>query len=498
MRLARTFFLTAFVLLTVGSQATLVQSQAPKMVRSLSGPSGKVVGSDFQFDETRNRFVFPQDQTLTVFFEWDVPAGDHVLTATWKQPDGRVASVSPDVRIQTSSSKLASYWIFTITPNLPIGAWTVEIKVDGYPAGSHAFELAGVGTATDLMTLDKVFTTYAPSVVRIHKIDAAGRPFDSSSGFVIAPNAIATAFQSIDSAARVEIEYPDGRKVQTDAVLAHSRLDDWAILKADNGAVPAIPLAEAGSVRVGSRLAAMPLESGTRVVTPVSVGAVSAPAGYGSRIRVSMNVSAESVGGPLIDEKGRAVGILGGSLTPGSRFGERAIKENPWMARQQLIGAGATTIPDRMTTLPTDARAMRELHTSGVMTPPIKAMIELSSAGTTTALPKDAGDRRINDFTEFSAASGDAVIVFGFWQRRASVPKGETLVSKGEVSATIYDADNKPRGTSTPLKMNLKPPPEYQRTGFSWPAKSLPAGYYRIDLCWDGVPVWRGYVRVVN
>lgn len=71
-------------------------SQGPHLVRSLSGPSGKVVGSDFILDEVRTRFVYPQDRTLTVYFEWEWPAGDHVLTATWSRPDGRVASVSPE------------------------------------------------------------------------------------------------------------------------------------------------------------------------------------------------------------------------------------------------------------------------------------------------------------------------------------------------------------------------------------------------------------------
>ena len=79
-------------------------ADAPRRIRSLSGPSGKVVGSKFVFDETRNRFVYPQDKTLTVYFEWEAPQGLHVLTGSWRRPDGRVASISSDVKIETQST----------------------------------------------------------------------------------------------------------------------------------------------------------------------------------------------------------------------------------------------------------------------------------------------------------------------------------------------------------------------------------------------------------
>ena len=79
------------IALTICGQAA---AQTPRLIRSLSGPSGKVVGSRLVFDETRNRFVFPQDKTFTISFEWEAPPGPHVLTGIWKQPDGRVSSIA--------------------------------------------------------------------------------------------------------------------------------------------------------------------------------------------------------------------------------------------------------------------------------------------------------------------------------------------------------------------------------------------------------------------
>ena len=138
MRLFR--MVSTLALLVIGTSA----ADPPKLVRSLSGPSGKTVGADFVLDETRNRFVFPNDSSLIVYFQWEAPAGDHVLTGIWKQPDGTVASISPDVKVQTNTTTLNCYWIFSLVPRMPNGAWTLEVRVDGQPAGSHAFEIAGM------------------------------------------------------------------------------------------------------------------------------------------------------------------------------------------------------------------------------------------------------------------------------------------------------------------------------------------------------------------
>src|ERR1700681_1498010 len=78
-------------LVTVCYTATL-RAQEVRLVRSISGPSGKVQGANFVFDEARTRFVYPRDNSFVVYFEWEAPVGSHVLTGLWRQPDGRVSS----------------------------------------------------------------------------------------------------------------------------------------------------------------------------------------------------------------------------------------------------------------------------------------------------------------------------------------------------------------------------------------------------------------------
>ena len=145
-------------------------AQGPRLIRSLSGPSGKVVGSIFVFDETRNRFVYPQDKSLTVYFEWEAQPGNHVLTGIWKEPNGRIGSISSDVKIESLTTSLNCYWVFELAPGLANGVWTLEVRIDGQPAGSHPFEIAGMNeprgapepvvSVPKQPTLDEIFNRY--------------------------------------------------------------------------------------------------------------------------------------------------------------------------------------------------------------------------------------------------------------------------------------------------------------------------------------------------
>jgi len=189
-----------FIFLTLIISLSALAADPPRLIRSLSGPSGKAVGTNFVLDETRSRFVYPRDSSLVIYFQWEATVGNHVLTGSWKQPDGRVASISPDVKVETTNSELSCYWIFSLSPGLSNGVWTLEVRVDGQPAGSHPFEIAGMEAAPKQITIDQIFRTVGPSLVWIRKLDEAGRRIDTATGFVLQTNAVGTAFQSIDAA----------------------------------------------------------------------------------------------------------------------------------------------------------------------------------------------------------------------------------------------------------------------------------------------------------
>jgi hypothetical protein len=395
--------------------------------------------------------------------------------------------VSPDVKILTTSPKLTSFWIFDISPGTTAGTWTVEIRIDGQPGGSHAFEVAGTEGTTDKFTLDRVMKAYGPAVVRIYKLDGAGHRIDASSGCVIGPNAVATAFQAIDMAARLEIEFSDGRKAQSAEILDLSRLDDWAIIKVDTANVAPIPRGDAANVPVGGRLAAFAIESGTRVMMPVDVGAVSAPTGYGLRIRFSPPAGTDAAGGPVIDEGGRLVALLGGSLTPGARLAQSVREQYPRLMLE-APGNTASAVSLLPATLPAAGKSLADLQASSVLTAALTPMPELDYGGVTKQLPKSI-DQIGHDDREFSSHEDAPAIVYGYWKKRGKL-------SKGEVSGAIFDATNRQRGSLPAKKISLKD--EGERVSYSFSLKGLPAGYYRIDLLWNGAPAWRTYIHVID
>lgn len=476
---------------TVVAVTTILAAQDPAttLLRSLSGPSGKVVGSQFVFDETRSRFVFPQDRNVTVYFEWDAPAGDHVLSASFRQPDGKVVSIAPEVKIQTATRELNSYWLFEIQEYYQPGTWSVDVRVDGRPAGTLGFEISGTSPARGKLTLDEVFKRYQASIVRVHKLDAEGHRIDSSTGFVIGNGAVATAFQAIDASASAEVEFADGRHAPAAQVLAQSRLGDWAVLKVDTGSATPIPRSRADSVPVGSTLAVIGIENDARVVTPVDVRASSVQGIYGGRIQIVPGFELPQIGGPLINEQGEVVGIVGGSLKPGNRIDQRSANANHWLSAHQEgtnLASVAAAIP---ATLPADGRTIADLAAAQVLTTPLVARPEFVFGGAVPQLSKNLSELGIAEQREYSVRDDAQIAVYSTWVKRGKV-------SKGTVSAIVYNAQNEPRVTVPPKKITLRD--QEQRLSFVISPKDLGPGYYRVDTCWDGAPAWRVYVRVIE
>jgi len=467
-------------------------AEAPRLLRSLSGPSGKVVGSEFILDEIRSRFIFPADKSLTVYFQWEAPPGDHVLTAIWKRPDGGVASISPDVKIETKTPALNSYWVFTLYSGMANGVWAMEVRIDGQPAGSHPFEVAGMPAETSAvsvpkaLTLDDVFKTLGPSLVWIHKLDNAGKRFDTATGFVLQPNVIATAFQAIDSAGNLEIEFSTGSKIQTDKVLACSRNADWALLRVDSGSVSPIPSGDSERVAVGEHLAAFNVDAGVRVLGTVDIGGQSTLAGFGRRIQLSPPVAPEAAGGPLIDASGSVVGILGGSLNPGSRIGHDAPSVNPGLWKLFALENAATAISEIRNPVPVATKTLAELAAAGTLTAPLVPRPEFIYGGTTALLFKNSSALPPTDTSEFSRHDAE-VHVYSMWARKGKV-------GKGELSIAMYDAANQSVLTVPAKKISLVE--SAQRFAVSFSASSLKPGIYRIDLQWNGKPAWRTFIRV--
>jgi S1-C subfamily serine protease len=480
------FSLSAFAQVPTGSSI--------RMTRSLSGASGKLVGTQFVLDEIRNRFVYPQDSSLTVYFEFQAPKGDYTITAYWKDPQGRTAGISPDIKMQTVTDDLNCYWVFMIDSNRASGVWTAEIRINGEPVGSHSFELIvpapPKAPSTDNPappTLDEMYRVAGKSLVWAHKLDKTGQRIDTTSGFVVAPGSVLTAFQSIDMAAGIEIEFADGTQSRTDEILACNRLQDWALVKAETRDIPPFQIGKSDSVIVGQQAVVFSIGSGrSRIIGAVDISGRGVVRGFGERIQINPQLPPMAVGGPLLDHYGKVVGVVGGSLSPGMGLDHRNIPIDLIVTSPGSSMISVTPIEAISLQPPYPAATLQSLLESAVLTPPL-SKTPVFNFGTVT--DRVGTDSSYVSKTQFSRKSSD-IVVYTLWQ-------GKEKINKGVVSMSIYDASNRLRSKIAPQTLKLSRE-KLIRFQYAFNAANIEAGLYRIDLLWDGVPVWRAGISIID
>lgn len=317
-------------------------------------------------------------------------------------------------------------------------------------------------------------------------MDATGHRSDSASGFVIAPNLVATAFQAIDSAAKLEVEFSNGRKLTISEVRAWSRSADWALLNVSTGSAPPIPRGNPQRISIGERLIVFNVESSGRVIGGVDISGRRTIPGFGERIQISPEVATEAVGGPLLDLSGHVVGVLGGSSNPAARVPASSLMMNYAVWRSFQLANAATPITSLSDNAPSGDKTLQDLAADGTMTTPLVPMHELLYGGTSNEMPKNIGGLTPRDVTDFTTRDAQ-IWVFTMWAKKGKI-------SKGEVSAKVYDPSNQVRVTIAPKKIGLQEVQE--RLAFSFPPTTLKPGIYRIDILWDGQAVWRTFVRI--
>jgi hypothetical protein len=488
----------AIGILFLVSMPNPIPSASFRFLKSQSGPGGRIVENRFIFDEVRNRFVYPQDKTLTVYFEWEASPGNHVLSAFWKDPTGRTASISPDIKMETKTANLNAYWIYEVNPSDQSGIWTVDIRIDGEPAGSHSFELVTPEQRKAEVplpppsppSLDRIYESAQRSLVWIYKLDEAGRHTDTSLGFVVGPDRIATAFQSIDETLKVEVEFADRHKAICEEVWACDRFQDWALLKVQTDQVPPLANSEGTLVPVGERYLVFNVEKeDIRVIGGVDITARRTVPGFGERIQLSPFPASEAAGGPLLNPNGMVVGIVGGSITPGSRFSRRAMSVSPGLWSKLNAETAATPInvlppPNRF-----QPASFQSLLDRGVLTIPLTPTPSLLYGGSARSVGKRSNDLSTTDASEFSHRDQFAWI-YTLWQKKDKN-------AKGVVSAKVYDSRNRLVVDVTPKRVSLPGGPPL-RVAFDVPLDKFSPGVFRVDVLWNDQPAWRTFFTVTD
>jgi len=402
--------------------------------------------------------------------------------------------------METKTPELHAYWIFEVAPSFATGIWTAEIRIDGEPSGTHNFELVlpAAPPKTEiaslqppkLPTLDELYASAGRSLVWVHKLDEGGHQTDTALGFVIGTDRIATAFQAIDAATRLEVMFGDGRKVTVDQVWACDRLQDWAILKAETSNVPLLRRANNTTIPVGERYIVFNVENEmTRVIGGVDITGKRNMSDFGDRIQLAPAPSREAVGGPLVNPMGDVVGVVGGSVTPGSRFSQYAMSVSKALWSRINDDVAATPIALLPATDQATPVTLSDLLAHGVLTQPLTPTQSLVYGGSARSVSKTANDSSTSDTSEFSHRDRVAWI-YTLWQKKDKNGKGMT-------SAKVYDYRNRLIVDVAPKKISLSEEAP-MRVAFDFAIDKFPAGVYRVDVLWNDQPAWRTFFRVTE
>ena len=133
------------------------------------------------------------------------------------------------------------------------------------------------------------------------------------SGFIVNPDGyIVTNNHVVDGATGVRVKLSDGRELDA-KVTGHDPKTDVALLKVEATGLPVIPLGDSEALRVGEPVMAIgnPFGLEQTVTTGIvsGTGRVIGEGPYDDFIQTDASINPGNSGGPLIDARGRAVGI---------------------------------------------------------------------------------------------------------------------------------------------------------------------------------------------
>jgi hypothetical protein len=185
---------------------------------------------------------------------------------------------------------------------------------------------------------------------------------------------------------------------------------------------------------------------------------------------------------------GEVAGIVGGSVSPGSRFGRYAMSVSPSLW-SRVVDVAATPIGWLPDSDQAAAVTLGDLLAQGVLTPPLTPTPSIIYGGSARSVSKTPNDTSTNDTSEFSRRDRVAWI-YTLWQKKDKIGKGVS-------SAKVYDYRNRLVVDIPPKKISLPDSPP-TRIAFDFKIETFPAGIYRVDVYWNDQPAWRTFFRVTD
>jgi len=188
----------------------------------------------------------------------------------------------------------------------------------GSPPGTPASPLPPLEPST----VEEVVSRVLPAVVNVQTdIGQPGRPPEGTGFIVDEGGVIVTNYHVVERAFEIEVVTGDGERLQARAI-GGDFAADLAVLKVDAEDLPTVPLGDSDQLRLGQDVVALGfalgLEGGPSVTTGIvsGLGRTIDAGGEGVKTRTYEDViqtdaaiNPGNSGGPLVDLRGRVVGI---------------------------------------------------------------------------------------------------------------------------------------------------------------------------------------------
>lgn len=469
-----------------------------RLVRSVSGTKLVQDSGRFGVEDPRTVFYVPADKEIIVYFTWEGPPGPHHFEGLWKNPSGRVTMTS-EFDYKSEQRRFGGYFRMMPGESPMTGVWTLEARIDGESAGSHAFEISmaarpeniNAKPARRLLPPSEIYNRASAASVMVESINAKGTRRNVGTGFFIGAGKLLTAFQVIDGATKVRVVGPQGRLIETTEVHAFNRRQDWIILKVAIEGVPSLEPDIANAAAIGDRsfFLDVPAE-GSRVLVDTSLIGKQDLGPAGDRLNISDTVNRRAVGSPLLNEYGEVIGFIGGSLLPGAAF----LEDAAFAARSNSLGVasrGTFAVPIALVNdTASGATTIDGLLRDGQFMPPLASTqsvlsgVLARSVNTKTNPPQPVEER-----LEFSRANAKGVLLVTW------LP---TEKRKGYPSLRVYDLDNRMISETLNKKKITVTPNKLSYSVWELNLAPLQPGIYRVDVLLDGDFVWRTFFRMVE
>lgn len=458
-----------------------IAAQQPVTVTKISmGPSGREDRGTFVLNEERTIFSRIDDREVVVLFQWNGTPGAHKLVAQWRSPDGGQTSNST-IDYQAREARFGAYWTMPLTPSTPLGAWSVEVTVDGQPGGRMSFEVADrkIAGAVIKRTLSEgeLFDRLNPAFVLVQRQSPRGQNLKSAGG-VVREGSLFTALSAIDGIGQVRM-LADGRSpLPITSLRAWSRTQDWAVSASGGLTPPDLPLAAADATKVGDRCYS--IEGSATGGRALVAGTITGLRRDPQSLIAAFSSGEAMIGAPVVNEFGELIGIVGGSGVPGATREIDVIRFRAEMRGTPITPFSVVKLPVDVTPTP-----LEDLRAKGEVLSGTQGEDHILEAGFTRSMTAKQlrGASEVRD--DFALAE-KSFLVFVNWLPRERL--------RGQMTWRIFDNTGREVMTSPAQKADLK---KDNRIVSSWEVKMLPAaGIYRVEAWLDTAVMWRGFVRI--